>query len=122
MLFGEILENPAVVSHVYAAPDDCEIDDKAAWRAANPGLGTIKALSATCASKSSACAGVASDEPSFRALDLNQAISPTREMLCTPDDLRACFVDEIDVSRTRVCRARHRRGGLGDSGVCVLAC
>ena len=66
-------------------------------------------------------AGVASDEPSFRALDLNQAISPTREMVCTPDDLRACFVDEIDVSRARVCRARHRRGGLGDSGVCVLA-
>ena len=38
-LFGEILENPAVVSHVYAAPDDCEVGDEAAWRAANPGLG-----------------------------------------------------------------------------------
>ena len=94
-LFREILENPAVVSHVYAAADDCEVGDEAAWRAANPGLGTIKALS-YMREEVARVAGVASDEPSFRALDLNQALSPTREMVCTPDDLRACFVDEID--------------------------
>ena len=35
------------------------------------------------------------DEPSFRAYDLNQALSPTREMILSPDDLRACFVDEL---------------------------
>ena len=45
ILFREILENPSVVSHVHAAPDGCDIADEAAWRAANPGLGTIKALS-----------------------------------------------------------------------------
>ena len=28
----EILQNPTVVSHVYAAADDCAIDDEAAWR------------------------------------------------------------------------------------------
>ena len=92
---AEILQNPAVVSSVFAAADDCEIDDEAAWLAGNPGLGTIKALSYMRA-EVARVAGVASDEPSFRALDLNQAVSPTREMLCTPDDLRACFVDEID--------------------------
>ena len=27
-LFREILENPAVVSHIHAAPDDCAIDDE----------------------------------------------------------------------------------------------
>ena len=43
-LFREILENPAVVSSVFAAADDCEIDDAAAWAAANPGLGTIKSI------------------------------------------------------------------------------
>ena len=43
-LFREILENPAVVSCVHAAPADCAIDDEGAWRAANPGLGTIKSL------------------------------------------------------------------------------
>ena len=44
ILFREILENPSVVSHVHAAPDGCKIDDEAAWRAANPGLGTIKSI------------------------------------------------------------------------------
>ena len=41
-LFGEILDNPAVVKRVYAAPEGCDIDDREAWAAANPGLGTIK--------------------------------------------------------------------------------
>ena len=41
-------------------------------------------------------AGVASDEPSFRAFDLNLALSPTREAVCTPADLEACFVDDAE--------------------------
>ena len=44
ILFREILENPSTAGRVYAAPDGCSIDDEAAWRAANPGLGTIKSL------------------------------------------------------------------------------
>ena len=39
--------------------------------------------------------GAPGDENSFRAFDLNQSLSPTREMLCSPDDLRQCFVDEL---------------------------
>ena len=93
-LFAEILDNPAVVSHVHAAPDDCDITDESAWRSANPALGTVKSLQ-YLRSEVERVAGVPSDEPSFRALDLNQAISPTREMVCTPDDLRACFVDAV---------------------------
>ena len=95
ILFREILDNPAVVSHVYAADDQCAIDDEAAWRAANPGLGTIKSLD-YMREEVARVAGVPSDEPSFRALDLNQALSPSREMVCSPDDLRACFVDAAD--------------------------
>ena len=94
-LFAEILNNPAVPSHVYAAPEDCAIDDAAAWGAANPGLGTIKSI-AYMRSEVERVQGVASDEPSFRALDLNLAVSPSREMVCSPDDLRACFADEVD--------------------------
>ena len=93
-LFREILENQAVTAHIFAAPDDCAIDDEAAWRAANPALGTVKSL-AYMRAEVDRVAGVASDEPSFRALDLNQAISPTKEMVCTPDDLRACFTDDV---------------------------
>ena len=92
ILFREILENPAVVSHVHAAPADCDIGDEAAWRAANPGLGTIKSLDYMRA-EVSRVAGVPSDEPSFRAFDLNLALSPTQEMVCTPSDLEQCFTD-----------------------------
>ena len=92
ILFREILENPSVVSHVHAASDGCAIDDEAAWRAANPGLGSIKSIE-YMKNEVTRVAGVASDEPSFRALDLNLAIAPSREMVCTPSDLEACFVD-----------------------------
>ena len=95
ILFREILENPAVVSHVYAAADDCDVDDPAAWRAANPALGVVKST-AYMQSEVERIRAVPSDEASFRALDLNLEISPTREMVCSPDDLRACFADEIE--------------------------
>ena len=91
-LFAEILANPSTVAHVYAAPDDCAIDDRSAWAAANPGLGTIKQLAymeAECAR----IAGAPGDESSFRAFDLNLSLDPTREMICSPDDLRRCFKD-----------------------------
>ena len=116
-LFREILENPAVVSHVYAAADDdCEIDDEAAWYAANPGLGTIKALSYMRA-EVARVHGVASDEPSFRALDLNLEISPTREMVCTPGDLLACFVEAVE------CRGPCYLGiDVGEAGSGTAAC
>ena len=94
ILFREILDNPAVVSCVYAAPADCAIDDEAAWRAANPALGLVKSPDYMRA-EVARVRGVPSDEPSFRALDLNLEISPTREMVCSPDDLRACFADEV---------------------------
>ena len=93
ILFREILENPSVVAHVHAAPDGCDIGDEAAWLAANPGLKIIKSL-VYMRAEVERVAGVASDEPSFRAYDLNQALSPTREMVCSPSDLEACFVDE----------------------------
>ncbi len=90
-LFREILDNPATVARVYAAPDGAAMDDRAAWAAANPGLGSIKQVSymeAECAR----IAGAPGDESSFRAFDLNQALDPTQEMICSPDDLRACFL------------------------------
>ena len=93
-LYREVLNNPAVVSRVYAAPDGCELDDVDAWRAANPGLGTVKQI-AYMRAEVERIRGAPGDEPSFRAFDLNQALDPTREMICSPDDLRACFVEDL---------------------------
>ena len=94
-LFAEVLDNPATVAHVYAAPDGCAIDDKAAWAAANPGLGTIKQTAYMGHEVNRIRSGAPADEPSFRAYDLNQNLSPVREMILSPDDLRACFVAEL---------------------------
>ena len=92
-LFGEVLENAANVCHTYAAPDGGALDDKAAWHAANPGLGTIKQLG-YMAAEVARIRGAPGDENAFRAFDLNQSLSPTREMILSPDDLRACFADD----------------------------
>ena len=94
-LFREILDNPAVPSHVFAADDECAIDDESAWRAANPGLGIIKSV-AYMRAEVERIKGVPSDEASFRALDLNEELSPTREMVCSPGDLRSCFAETLD--------------------------
>ena len=93
-LFAEVLLNEATTAHVYAAPDGCSIDDQAAWALANPGLGTIKQAGYKGHEVTRIRAGAPNDEPSFRAFDLNQNLDPTREMICSPDDLRACFMEE----------------------------
>ena len=93
-LFAEVLANPATVAHQFSAPDGCTIDDESAWAAANPGLGTIKQRGYMRAEVTRIRSGAPGDEPSFRAFDLNQALSPTREMICSPDDLRDCFAAE----------------------------
>ena len=49
---------------------------------------------ATLAQEVNRIRGAPTDEPSFRAYDLNEALSPTREMILSPDDLRACFADD----------------------------
>ena len=93
-LFREVLENPANTCHVYAAPAGCKLDDREAWARANPGLGTIK-QTAYMAAEVERIAGAPGDEPSFRAFDLNEALSPVRQMIFSPDDLRGCFVQDV---------------------------
>ena len=95
-LYAEILDNPATVARVYQSADGCPLDDEGAWLAANPGLGTIKAR-AYMRAEVERIRGVPTDEPSFRAYDLNQRLDPTREMICSPDDLRGCFVEDLPV-------------------------
>ena len=93
-LFGEILDNAATIKRIYAAPAGCAIDDQAAWHAANPGIAVgIKQLG-YMAHEVNRVRGSPADEPSFRAFDLNQNLDPTREMILSPDDLRACFTDD----------------------------
>ena len=63
--------------------------------AANPGLRAgIKSL-AYMENEARRVAVTRSDEPSFKALDLNQKIDPTKEMIFSVADVSGCHVDEL---------------------------
>lgn len=65
--------SPRVVSHLYAAPDDCALDDKAAWKAANPALAEFRSeqdMQDFCERAMTSPA----QESSFRWLFLNQRV------------------------------------------------
>ena len=78
--------------HLYEAPDDCDIDDRAAWHAANPGLAAgLKSLS-YMKDEVERVSATPSDEPDFRAFELNQGLDPSAEMILVPSDLKGCIV------------------------------
>jgi len=70
--------DPRVVCHVYVAPEDCDLMDKAAWAAANPALGKFRSMPDVEKQAKQAMA-MPANEPEFRNLILNQrveAVSP----------------------------------------------
>lgn len=70
--------DPRVVCHVYAAPENCQMDDKAAWAAANPALGIFRSMD-DVAKQAKQAMDMPANEPEFRNLILNQrveAVSP----------------------------------------------
>ena len=92
-MFGEMAQRaqatPALVWNEYAADPAAAVDDRAAWRAANPGLGTIKS-ERYMEDMARAVLAVPADEPTFRAYDLNQPQSPSREMIVPVSAWAAC--------------------------------
>lgn len=66
--------DPRIVSHVYSAPDDCQIDDPKAWKAANPALGKFRSLQ-DVKQQATEAKRMPSAENTFRNLVLNQRVS-----------------------------------------------
>jgi phage terminase large subunit-like protein len=83
--------DPTTVCHLYAAPDDAELDDEAAWYAANPALGDFRSLDelATAMAKAKR---LPAEEPKVRNLYLNQRVS-TASTLISRADWMACKGD-----------------------------
>ncbi|MYE00964.1 MAG: hypothetical protein F4Y03_06735 [Alphaproteobacteria bacterium] len=77
-------DDPATVVHVHEAPKGCRLDDPVAWRAANPTLGAIKSEGYMRDMARRALANP-SEQPAFRAFDLNQPAAPGDEMLVPQD-------------------------------------
>lgn len=113
--FSEMLDaepDPTVYVQLHAAPDECRLDDRQAWEAANPALGVFvnegqfsDAADRAIRSKSF--------EPSFRLLQLNQRVAAEgrfieqadwddNEEVFDPSDLEEelCY-GGLDLSSTR---------------------
>ena len=86
-----------LVVHMYAAPQDCALDDKEAWKAANPGLGAIKQVSYMYRAAQKAKSSPAF-ENHFRAFDLNQPLDPRQETIITV----AQWKNYIEVPRGKI--------------------
>lgn len=65
--------DPRVVCHVYAAPEDCALDDRDAWAAANPAMGVFRSMT-DIEKQCKQAMEMPANEPSFRNLILNQRV------------------------------------------------
>ena len=91
---GERAADPSVCWHEYAAPEDCELDDRGAWTAANPGLASGIKSERYMADMARRALASPADQRSFRSHDLNAPVDPGREMICSLADWRACLTDD----------------------------
>lgn len=80
--------DPRIVCHLYSAPEGCELDDKAAWRAANPALGLFRSED-DLAEQMKQAKRMPSMENAARNLLLNQRVS-TDAPFVSPDVWKEC--------------------------------
>jgi phage terminase large subunit-like protein len=101
-------DDPSIVCHLYAAPDDCELEDREAWKAANPALGLFRSEQ-DVEEQAKQAARMPSTENTFRVLTLNQRrnmvaafVSPGIWKACNddPGDPRGVIYGGLDLSAT----------------------
>ena len=110
----------AVVFHEYAAPADCKLDDRSAWYAANPGLGSIKSET-YMEDASRAALATPADAAAFRSLDLNQPVGPSRETILLPQQWDECERGDDLPERDGECVVGLDIGGSASMTACVVA-
>jgi len=72
--------DPSIVCHLYAADEDCELDDEPQWKKANPALGTFRDREDLRAAIRKAMR-MPAEEPKVRNLILNQRVSPVAALI-----------------------------------------
>jgi phage terminase large subunit-like protein len=80
--------DPRIVSRVYAAATDADLEDPEAWKAANPALGIFRSLE-DVAEQAKQAKRMPTNEASFRNLILNQRIS-TQSLFIAPEVWKSC--------------------------------
>lgn len=87
---GQRAGDTSVAWHCYQPDPRCALDDPEAWAAGNPGLASgIKSLR-YMEDMARRAMSSPSDQPTFRAYDLNLPQDPARETICLPDQWDAC--------------------------------
>ncbi|WP_245410167.1 terminase large subunit [Falsochrobactrum shanghaiense] len=90
---AETSKDPRIVSHVYTAPAECDLQDEDAWKAANPALGIFKAVS-DVRDFAARAARQPTAEASFRWLHLNQRIDASAPFV-TPAVWKECGTADL---------------------------
>lgn len=91
---AETSKDPRIVSHVYTAPPDCDLDDRGGWAAANPALGVFRSIK-DVEDFSNLASRMPSKEASFRWLFLNQRIDASAPFVA-PAVWKACAADVVE--------------------------
>lgn len=71
---AERSQDPRIVSHVYTAPEGCDLEDQEAWKASNPGIGLFRSLD-DVREQAKQAKRMPSAEGGFRNLVLNQRVN-----------------------------------------------
>lgn len=71
---AERSDDPAIVCHLYTAPEDCDLLDRAAWAKANPALGLFRSEQ-DVEEQAKQAERMPTQEAAFRVLTLNQRVN-----------------------------------------------
>ena len=86
-------KDPRIVSHVYTAPEGCDLLDESAWQAANPALGIFRSRD-DLAEQMKQAQRMPSAENMARNLLLNQRVS-TDAPFVSPDVWKGCGAEPV---------------------------
>lgn len=93
-------DDPAIVCHLHAADEGCELDDEAEWFKANPALGVFRDREDLAAAIRKA-KRLPAEEPKVRNLLLNQRVSPVSTLIARSEWMscagEVAFADREDV-------------------------
>lgn len=90
---AKISADPRIVCHLYAAPDDADLLDRSAWKAANPALGLFRNED-DLREQMKQAQRMPSMENAARNLLLNQRVS-TEAPFVSPDVWKSCAADPL---------------------------
>jgi phage terminase large subunit-like protein len=72
--------DPSIICHLYAADEDCDLDDEVQWKKANPALDVFRDRE-DLASLMARAKRLPAEEPKVRNLFLNQRVSPVSTLI-----------------------------------------